>query len=169
MKSEKSWKEIRRGFLNQTVINWSTWVVVFPLIIAAVLGWTVPQIFPAAVEKGLLPKSLDLFQIIKLSSIFSILGLINAMSVSKSKSSPGYNERQDFVIAAITIAIIVVISTWLLSLIWSWVVTDVFAGAVAQGVLPANLTFWQAFLLNTINGLRLCVHYALSKTNDNKK
>jgi hypothetical protein len=48
------------------------------------------------------------------------------------------------------LAILIVVSAFLISWAWGWVVPDVFSGAVAQGILPASLTLWQAFKLSIL-------------------
>lgn len=40
-----------------------------------------------------------------------------------------------------------ILGPFVVGAIWTWVVTDVFAGAVAQGNLPATLTWLQALKL----------------------
>jgi len=40
-----------------------------------------------------------------------------------------------------------VASLWLITVIWTWVVPDIFRGAVAWGILPAALNMGQAFKL----------------------
>jgi len=49
--------------------------------------------------------------------------------------------------------IVVAIATALIALAWAWVVPDVFAGAVDQGVLPASITLMQALKLSILLGL----------------
>lgn len=50
----------------------------------------------------------------------------------------------------VVFVILVVISTLLTCWIWGWVVPDVFQGAVKTGLLPAKITFWQAFKLSIL-------------------
>jgi hypothetical protein len=53
-------------------------------------------------------------------------------------------------LAAITVALVAVlvaVGAFFITLVWPWVVPDVFAGAVQQGILPGSLTFWQAVKL----------------------
>lgn len=35
-------------------------------------------------------------------------------------------------------------STTLVYVFWAWIVPDVFAGAVEQGLMPSHLTLWQS-------------------------
>ncbi len=65
------------------------------------------------------------------------------------------------VLASIGVAcliIVLVAGVWAVaSLVWGWVVPDVFAGAVEQGLLPAKITMWQVaklWILFWIIGLR---------------
>ncbi len=54
------------------------------------------------------------------------------------------------------VAIILASGAVVITLVWGWVVPDVFEGAVEQGVLPASITFWQALkfsILLTVLGL----------------
>jgi len=45
------------------------------------------------------------------------------------------------------VAIVAALSAWLIQFAWTWIVPDVFAGAVIRGILPASLSFWQAVKL----------------------
>lgn len=45
------------------------------------------------------------------------------------------------------LAAIFILGPFIVGAIWTWVVTDVFAGAVAQNLLPATLTWAQALKL----------------------
>lgn len=47
----------------------------------------------------------------------------------------------------------VVIGTVVIVLFWQWVIPDIFPGAVSQGLLPASLTFLQAFKLSLFLGI----------------
>lgn len=40
-----------------------------------------------------------------------------------------------------------IVAVFLITLVWAWVVPDVFAGAVEQHILPATLTWVQALKL----------------------
>ena len=42
---------------------------------------------------------------------------------------------------------LVVIGVFIMTLVWSWVVPDVFSGMVTAELLPAKLTLWQGFKL----------------------
>lgn len=48
--------------------------------------------------------------------------------------------------------VVAIIAAYFITLIWGWVVPDVFRGAVAHGILPATLSIWQAFKLSTLLG-----------------
>lgn len=47
-------------------------------------------------------------------------------------------------------AILIAISGILISLVWGWVIPDVFSGAVAMNLLPASLKIWHAILLSLL-------------------
>lgn len=54
-------------------------------------------------------------------------------------------------------SVLALLGTWLTQVVWAWVVPDIFAGMVSQGLLPATLTLYQAFklgLLTLVLGLR---------------
>ena len=38
----------------------------------------------------------------------------------------------------------------LVTIVWSWVIPDVFSGAVEQGILPASITWFQAVKLSIL-------------------
>lgn len=124
---------------------------------------------------GLLPASLTIVQALKLSILFSVLGLTGASSAkasSKSSSSSGLGETIvvgliAFVIMLPFLAILAVISGFLVSIIWGWVIPDVFSGAVEQGLLPAHLSLWHAILLSILfSVLGLSSHRARSSSKD---
>lgn len=48
------------------------------------------------------------------------------------------------------IAILTVVVAFLITLVWGWVIPDVFAGAVQQGILPASITWFQALKLSIL-------------------
>ncbi len=48
------------------------------------------------------------------------------------------------------ILVLVLLGAWLMTIVWSWVVPDVFSGAVGQGVLPASLSMVQAMKLSIL-------------------
>ncbi len=54
-----------------------------------------------------------------------------------------------FALGAVILLVVVLsaIGAFLIMIIWSWVVPDVFAGAVEQNVLPASISLWQALKL----------------------
>jgi hypothetical protein len=49
------------------------------------------------------------------------------------------------IIILVLIVAIVFLSPLLIAAIWGWVVPDIFAGAVRQEILPAAITYWQAW------------------------
>jgi len=48
------------------------------------------------------------------------------------------------------IAILTIAVAFLITIVWSWVVPDVFAGAVELGILPSSITLMQAFKLSIL-------------------
>ena len=50
-------------------------------------------------------------------------------------------------------AVIVVVASFLVAIVWGWVVRDVFAGAVAQGILPGKISWVQALKLTFLFGI----------------
>ena len=52
-----------------------------------------------------------------------------------------------FITILITIAIVFVISLIVFRFVWGWVVPDLFPGAVAEGLMVADLTWLTAFKL----------------------
>jgi len=46
--------------------------------------------------------------------------------------------------------ILVIIGTLIGQWLWGWVVPDVFSSAVEKGILPASITFFQAFKLSLL-------------------
>ena len=52
-----------------------------------------------------------------------------------------------FITILITIAIVFVISLIVFRFVWGWVVPDLFPGAVAEGLMVADLTWFTAFKL----------------------
>jgi hypothetical protein len=59
---------------------------------------------------------------------------------------------RDVIIFIGVFVVIVLIVTFLMTIIWSWVVPDIFAGMVAKGLLPSSITVWQAFKLSLLIG-----------------
>ncbi|HCM37815.1 MAG: hypothetical protein UV61_C0008G0072 [Candidatus Gottesmanbacteria bacterium GW2011_GWB1_43_11] len=166
---DKDWGEIGLGCLGLlTLIAIAT--VISAFIMTLVWGWIVPQIFASAVEQGVLPASLTIVQALKLSILFSILGLTGATASSKSKKSSDVGFVGNIVIsvvAAIVLlpfwAILVMISGFFISLVWGWVIPDVFNGAVAHNLLPGTLPFWHAVGLSILfSVLGLSSHRASS-------
>lgn len=43
---------------------------------------------------------------------------------------------------------LIVTGTFLITLVWQWVVPDIFAGMVKAELLPASITMWQALKLS---------------------
>lgn len=170
---EKDWGEIGLGCLGLLALA-AILVVVSAFVTTLVWGWIVPQIFPSAVEQGALPSSLTLVQALKLSILFSFLGITGA-SASKSKKHTydSFGERLFVNIIAFIImlpiwAILVAISGFFISIVWRWVIPDVFSGAVAMNLLPANLSLWHAILLSLLfSVLGLSGHHARSSSATN--
>ena len=54
------------------------------------------------------------------------------------------------ILIIIVLGLLFVILPFIIGLIWTWVVTDVFAGAVEQHILPATLTYTQAVKLQVL-------------------
>jgi len=57
-------------------------------------------------------------------------------------------------------AIVVVVGTFFLTIVWSWVIPDVFAGAVYEGLLPHDISLEQAFKLSALLSLLVLVTHA---------
>ena len=55
-------------------------------------------------------------------------------------------------LGVLIVAICAIVGAWLTTVIWQWVVPDVFAGAVAHGMLPASLGMGQAIKLVILIG-----------------
>jgi hypothetical protein len=147
-------------------------VVISAFITTLVWGWIVPLVFSGAVEIGALPASLTLVQALKLSVLFSLLGLTGATTRSSSKRTTKLDGCGEYILYSVIAfaifipswAIITVISGFLISIIWGWVVPDVFSGAVAMNLLPAQLSLWHAILLSFLfSVLGLSSHRASSK------
>lgn len=49
------------------------------------------------------------------------------------------------------VIILVTFLTWINTIVWTWVVPDVFAGMVAAGLLPATITFSQSLKLTALS------------------
>lgn len=154
---KKDWGEIGIGCLGLIILAVII-VTISAFVTTIIWGWIVPTIFPSAVEMSALPASLTLVQALKLSIFFSILGLTGSAS-SKSKSNTSsygsFWERIGLAIVAFIImlpilAILVVVSGFLISMVWGWVVPDVFSGAVAMGLLPSEMSIWNAILLSLL-------------------
>lgn len=153
-RKDKDWGEIGLGCLGLLTLLVII-VIASAFVTSLVWGAIVPAVFPTAVREGLLPGSLSVVQALKLSILFSFLGLTSASSKSKSKKSTysSFGERiMTYIIAFIImlplLAILVLISGLLVSIVWGWVIPDVFGGAVAMGILPAKLSIWHSILLS---------------------
>lgn len=48
------------------------------------------------------------------------------------------------------LVVVTVVVAFLVTIVWHWVVPDVFEGAVEQGILPASLSVIQAFKLSVL-------------------
>lgn len=166
---DRDWEAIGLGCLGLIAI-----FVIVVLIGALISSWAwgliVPTIFPTAVAQGALPASITLLQALKLSILFSILGLTGASSTKKKERRyySSFWERLGlgllaFIIAIPIWALLTVFIGWLISIVWGWVVPDVFAGAVALQLLPAKLSLWHSMLLSILFGvLGLSRHVATS-------
>ena len=172
MYRSSSWEEIGLGCLGALALV-AIITIVMAFIITLVWGWVVPQVFPGAVEANALPASLTLIQALKLSILFSILGLTGASASISSKSSTSTSGCGEtifvsliaFVIMLPIWAIVAVISGFFVSLVWGWVIPDVFSGAVAQNLLPATLSLWHAIMLSILfSVLGLSSHRASSSS-----
>lgn len=159
MKSSKSWEEIGLSCLG--LITLAVALIVFSAwITSLVWGSIIPAVFPGAVEANLLPAALTIMQALKLSVLFWALGLTTA-SASSSSSSGSIFKGEGFltvvlgvslalILFAIIWAVMVAFSGFIVWLVWAWVVPDVFAGAVAAGMVPAALSYWNACLLTIL-------------------
>lgn len=152
---EKDWGEIGLGCLGLLTLT-VVLVAISAFATTIIWGWVVPMIFPSAVEMGALPASLTVVQALKLSILFSFLGL-TGLSSSKSKKSSynSFGERITvgviaFIIMLPILAVLIVISGFLISIVWGWVIPDVFSGAVAMGLMPAELSLWHSILLSLL-------------------
>ena len=81
----RSWSEISLGCLGALALI-AIVTVISSFLVVIVWGWVVPDVFSGAVEKGMLPASLTWIQALKLSILFSILGLSKSASTGKSKN-----------------------------------------------------------------------------------
>jgi hypothetical protein len=63
----------------------------------------------------------------------------------------------------IQIAIMFVISMVVLKFVWAWVVIDLFPGAVAQGLISANLTWLASLKLSVLVGVLNGVYPTFTK------
>jgi len=161
MNSSTSWEENLLGCLGAllllvVLILFSAWITTI------VWGFIVPTVFYSAVTADLVPASLTLVQALKLSLLFWALGITTAYSASSLSKSSLFSGDVVSTIAAVIIyiiifaivwAIMVAISGFFVWLMWTWVITDVFAGAVAAGLIPAALTYWHACLVAVLFGV----------------
>jgi hypothetical protein len=63
----------------------------------------------------------------------------------------------------IAVAVTFVISLVLFKFVWAWVVPDLFPGAVAQGLISADLTWFAAFKLAVLVGVLSGFYPALTE------
>jgi len=61
------------------------------------------------------------------------------------------------IVGAIVVGLVVCLAILLVVIkaVWGWVVPDIFAGAVQQGLIVGTLTYWQAFKIVVICGVLL--------------
>lgn len=135
-------------------------MVVLGLLISSLLIWwlwglIVPVIFPGAVAASLLPGALAFGQAFKMSVLFSCisLGTVSGFAKLDTGLDGCSGAIVALVISWIIRLILIVIGGLLVSLIWSWAVPDIMSGAVAQGVLPAQLSWWYSMLLCLLMGI----------------
>jgi len=65
----------------------------------------------------------------------------------------GENEMSDVAKLVILLAAVIalaIVGLFLMRFFWAWVVPDVFAGAVQQGIVPASISLWQALKLSLL-------------------
>lgn len=57
------------------------------------------------------------------------------------------NENTESCLGAVLVVgfILIVVVPYVLQWAWGWVIPDVFSGAVAEGLLPATITYVQSF------------------------
>lgn len=53
----------------------------------------------------------------------------------------------DLIKFVLVLAIVPLIATLLVKFLWWFVIADIFAGAIEQGLIPLSLSWWQAFKL----------------------
>jgi hypothetical protein len=63
----------------------------------------------------------------------------------------------------VAVAVTFVISLVLFKFVWAWVVPDLFPGAVAQGLISADLTWFAAFKLAVLVGVLSGFYPALAE------
>jgi hypothetical protein len=142
-------------------------VIISAFIVSLVWGWIIPQVFPSAVEQGIIPASITIIQAFKLSILFSFLGL-SGKSTSKKNTYNSFGEFLTVFLIALPIwALVVALSGLLISLVWGWVVPDIFSGMVAHNIIPATLPFWHAVLLSfLLRILGLSGHHTSTNSKD---
>ncbi len=50
-------------------------------------------------------------------------------------------------LAAAMVAVVAVLTLWLVRATWAWVAPDLFPGAVSQGLIAESISWWTAFKL----------------------
>ena len=164
---DRDWSVVALGCLGALALI-VILIAVSALITAWVWGLIVPTVFAGAITHGLLPASLTLWQAFKLSILFWALGLTGASASMASKGKLGLGGWIVVFLVSIPIWIILtLISGFFIWLVWAWVVPDVFASAVALGMIPATLSYWHALLVSVLFGvLGLSNHHATAKSDD---
>lgn len=162
------------GLLASVVIL----VVISTLVTTIMWGWIVPRVLPGAVDQGVLPESVTFFQAIKMSILISVFGLISLSSVTINDKKESYyksfKERiltwiAAFILFLPILIVSIAVSGFIISIIWGWVVPDVFSGAVALKLLPANLSLWHSILLSFLFSiLGLSSHRPIKRSSDKK-
>jgi len=152
--NNQTWGEVGLMFLGSLTL-----AIVLVLISAGLLSviwkWIVPVVFQGAVRSNILPETITLLQALKLNIFLGITGLTGYSFVSiKAQSDNRIIKWLLTVLIRISLlAILTVISGLLISLVWGWVVPDVFSSAVKQGILPESLSVWHAILLSFLLSL----------------
>lgn len=135
-------------------------LIALSLVISSLLIWwlwglIIPVIFPGAVAASLLPGRLAFEQAFKMSVFFNFisLGTLSGVINFNSELDGCSGAIVTIIVSWIVRLVLVVIGGLLVSLIWSWVVPDIMSGAVALGVLPAQLSWWHSMLLCLLMGI----------------
>lgn len=120
-----------------------TGVVFLLLGLAVMIGWNwfVSEIFLSAVELGVLPASLTILQAIKLVLLLFIFSVPSAVLVVK---------LDEFCLKSLFFVITIVITGLLIFILWSWIILDVFSGAVAYNLVPSEISFKNSIAVATL-------------------